>query len=349
MNPNRILIGLVFIVLLLAGGGLSLIAPRNDSADALVVYCAHDSVYAEEILRKFEQETGIPVVIRYDTEATKSLGLVNLLIQEKDHPRCDVFWNNQVLGTVELEQQNLLEPYKGEGYARVPAQYKSPSGAWTGFGARFRVVIVNTDKMPSTQQAVDAAYKTKLDRMAIAKPMYGTTLSHYRVLWHLRGGDNVKAWHRDLRARGIREVSGNATAMNLVAAGTCDLGWTDTDDFYVGKDRGDPVAMLPIRVRKDGDDGEGSTICIPNSVAIIRGTQRLSAAKRLADFLLSAETELTLARSKSRQIPLGPVDDAQLPADVRRMRPWVKSGYDLSTIGNAREECLDWLRAEYLR
>src|SRR5262252_3639724 len=43
---------------------------------ALVVYCAHDSIYAEQIFKSFEQETGIPVEVRYDTEATKSLGLM---------------------------------------------------------------------------------------------------------------------------------------------------------------------------------------------------------------------------------------------------------------------------------
>jgi hypothetical protein len=44
----------------------------------LVVYCAHDSIYSEKILRDFEQRTGIPVATRFDTEATKSLGLTAL-------------------------------------------------------------------------------------------------------------------------------------------------------------------------------------------------------------------------------------------------------------------------------
>ena len=40
----------------------------------LVVYCAHDREFAEVVLQEFERQTGIPVSVRYDTEATKSLG-----------------------------------------------------------------------------------------------------------------------------------------------------------------------------------------------------------------------------------------------------------------------------------
>jgi hypothetical protein len=32
------------------------------------VYCSHDAIHAEKILRDFEKRSGIPVAIRYDTE-----------------------------------------------------------------------------------------------------------------------------------------------------------------------------------------------------------------------------------------------------------------------------------------
>jgi iron(III) transport system substrate-binding protein len=312
--------------------------------DGLVVYCAHDQVYSEQILRRFEEETGIRVSPRFDTEATKSLGLTNLLISEEKHPRCDVFWNNQVLGTVALKRHGILQPYKGAGYQRIPDQYKDAEGCWTGFAARMRVTIVNTRVMQANAEAIDRRFSAAdLSRVAVAKPLYGTTLSHYALLWQLWKPSRLQQWHTQTREHGLLEVSGNATVMNLVAAGTCDLGWTDTDDFFAAQDRGDPVAMLPIRV------ADGATICIPNSVAIIKGTKKLAQAQRLVDFLLSAEVELELAKSTSRQIPLGPVDDEQLPADVRPLRRWAEEGYDMRRLGQAHTDCLNWLKSEYLR
>jgi iron(III) transport system substrate-binding protein len=299
----------------------------------LTVYCAHDSIYAESILRDFTRQTGIPVAARYDTEATKSLGLTELLVREKDAPRCDVFWNNELLGTLDLQERGILAPYRGPGWQRIPANFKDADGHWTGFAARMRVEISQAQK----------AAPFDLARFAIAKPLYGTTLTHYAVLWQRQGREKTIAWHRDWRARGVRELRGNAAVKDAVANGACDAGFTDTDDFFQAKDAGQPVTMRPVQL----DDG--ATICIPNTVAIIRGTRRETDARRLVDFLLSAETELALARSKSRQIPLGPVPEEQVPAEVRELRGWTADAVPLANLLPARNECLAWLKAEYVQ
>lgn len=299
----------------------------------LTVYCAHDSIYAESILRDFTRQTGIPVASRYDTEATKSLGLTELLVREKDAPRCDVFWNNELLGTLDLQEKGILSPYRGAGWERIPANFKDGDGHWTGFAARMRVEISHPDRTAPFDLA----------RFAIAKPFYGTTLTHYSVLWQRRGREKTIAWHRDWRARGVRELKGNAAVKDAVADGACDAGFTDTDDFFLAKDAGKPVAMRPVQL----DDG--ATICIPNTVAIIRGTPREADARRLVDFLLSAATELALARAKSRQIPLGPVAEDQVPAEVRELREAASHGVPLAGLLRARNECLAWLKSEGLK
>jgi len=331
-------------VALAAAAAIPFLGDVPAASDPLVVYCAHDSLFSEDILREFEEQTGIPVSIQFDTEATKSLGFVNLLIREQNAPRCDVFWNNQVLGTLDLKEAGILLPYKGKGYQRIPDEYKDPDGLWTGFAARLRVYIVNTDRMEASPGAIaDAAGRDDLSRMAVAKPLYGTTRSHFTALWHAMGGEELTRWHHRVREQGLREASGNAAVMKMVASGACDFGWTDTDDFYAAFDEGKPVDMLPVRL-----DG-GATICIPNSVSIIRGTERLEEAQQLVDFLLSAQTEDALARSQSRQIPLGPVDTVRLSADVKQLRDWAQDGYDVNSIGSARAECLAWLKSEYLK
>ena len=310
--------------------------------EALVVYCAHDAVYSQQILEDFERETGIPIEVRFDTEATKSLGLVELILREQEQGRCDVFWNNEQLGMVRLAEAGALEPYHGSGYERIPAAYKDPQGRWCGFAGRLRVWIVNTQQLEPTQQAIEQYLQSaSLNRVAIAKPLFGTTRTHYTVLWQHWGPERLKQWHEDWRSRDVIEATGNAHVKNLVAAGAAWLGLTDTDDFYVGRDDGKPVAQLPYRL------ADGSTICIPNTVAIIRGTHRRGDARKLLDYLLSSETELTLARSKSRQIPLGPVNVAQVPDDVRQLMLWAHKPVDLTQLGEAAAACLEWLRSEY--
>lgn len=310
----------------------------------LVVYCAHDAIFADDVLAEFTRQTGIPVVPRYDTEATKSLGLVNLLIEEKEHPQCDVFWNNELLGTCELMERDVLTPYRGPGFERIPERYKDPDGYWAGFAARLRVYIVNTDRLSADDAMIEQrlAKDKDLTRVAIAQPLFGTTLTQYTLLWRVWGEKKLAAWHRDLRGRGIREVAGNAVTKKLVAEGACDFAFTDTDDFFVAKDEGKPVTMLPVRV-------EGETICIPNSVAIVRGTKQIAGAQKLVDFLLSAETELRLARSQSRQVPLGPVAEAELPEEVRLLVEWASQGTDLRLLLPDRQAVIAWLKSESLQ
>ena len=100
----------------------------------VVVYCATDRLHAEPLLRDFERRTGIAVRAKFDTEATKSLSLVNGLIREADAPRCDLFWNNELLGTADLAARGLLVPHRGEGWAATPGRYREAGGLWTAFG-----------------------------------------------------------------------------------------------------------------------------------------------------------------------------------------------------------------------
>ena len=320
--------------------GAALLVWQSFTRDKLTVYCAHDAVFAEGILRDFEKQTGIPVAVKFDTEATKSLGLAEQIIREAAHPRCDIFWNNELLGTLDLAERGLLEPHKGTGWQRIPAQHRDADGRWTGFAARLRVIIERSDR-PRWNDA--RLLDGDLSRFAMAKPLYGTTLTHCTVLWQEWGAARLQQWHTDARRRGLREVPGNAQSKDAVAAGVCDAAFTDTDDFFEAKDEGRPVTMRPLTLEG------GQTICIPNTVAIVRGARLQENARKLADFLLSAKTELALARSKSRQIPLGPVDETQLPQDVRELLPHAARGIPLTGLLKSRNECLAWLKAQYLK
>ncbi len=316
---------------------------KKPEPNALVVYCAHDLVYSEAVLQEFERQTGIRCLVIPDTEATKSLGLVERILRETNGPQCDVFWNNEILGTIQLQKAGRLEPYKGKGYERIPETFRDPKGDWTGFAARMRVWIVNTNKMAATPEAVDQAIAAPdLARFAFAKPLYGTTLTQYCLEWQHLGEAPLKERHADWLKRGAKVVAGNGPVKDVVASGTCDFGLTDTDDYFVAVDEKKPVAMVPYRI-------QGKTVAIPNTVAVVKGTRRPEQARKLVDFLLSAETELRLARSGSRQVPLGPVDSEKLPPEVRELTMLTKESWDISTAAPARDACLAWLKQEYAR
>ena len=121
---------------------------------------------------------------------------------KRTSPHCDVFWNNELLGTMDLAHEGVLEPYKGTGYERIPAQYKDAEGRWAGFAARMRVVIVNVNTMPKDGTPSVEPLNKDIARAAMSNPLYGTTLSHFSILWQLHGGTWLKSWYADLRKKG---------------------------------------------------------------------------------------------------------------------------------------------------
>lgn len=340
-STNRLLTAMA-LVLVIAIVVPWLLDQRTKQEHELVLYCAHDSVFADSIIRQFEANTGIKVQVRYDEETNKSLGLTNLLIAEKSQPRCDVFWNNQTLGTIRLKEEGLLASVDPDLFARIPNGFRDADNQWAGFAARLRIFIVNTDQMTASEETVAAALNgNSLSNAAIAVPLFGTTLSHYAVLCDQLGLDGLKAWHSSLRQRGIREVRGNGAVKDLVAEGACAFGFTDTDDAFAAIDAGQPVAMVPVRLES------GQTVCLPNSVAMIRNCPHPAAAATFIRHLLSEETEIALANSGSRQIPLGPVDNSRLPTDVIKLKQWAAEGVSLEGAAQHNEEVLKWLTAEY--
>ncbi|OPZ01374.1 MAG: putative binding protein component of ABC iron transporter precursor [candidate division BRC1 bacterium ADurb.BinA364] len=255
-------------------------------------------MFSEPILKAFEADTGIRVDAVYDVEASKTIGLVNRLIAEKDKPLCDVFWNNEIVQTIRLAGMELLERYKSPNARDLPEAFRHPDGLWTGFAARARAIIYNRDKIAEAdvprsirQWGEDARYS---GRFAVASPLFGTTSSHAAAMLAKWGRENLQSLYAEWIDNEAAVLAGNGTVKNEVADGRYEFGLTDTDDIFSAMDDGKPVGMLfPV---------EG--LLIPNSVALIAGAPHPEAARRLIDYILRPETEEALAHAVSGQIPL---------------------------------------------
>lgn len=288
----------------------------------LVVYCALDQIHAEDLIRRFEAETGLNVRVEFDSEANKTIGLVGKLREEQGRTRCDVFWNNEIAHTVALSDEGLLAPYDSPSAATIPEAFRDPERRWTGFAARARVFIVNT------QLADPAQVRTMADLLApqwkgkvgMARPLTGTTLTHMVALYGVLGEARAEQYLTAVKAANQRGeldlTAGNAMVMRKVRDGELAWGWTDTDDYYVAKEGGYPVDVVyPDQVGVDGAPPLG-TLVIPNTLALLAGAPHPEAGKRFIDWVLSPAVEAELAASRTMQIPVRP--EVPRPAHVPR-------------------------------
>ncbi len=290
----------VVIISVVCFGGCS---KKQAETQQVVLYCSADQEYAEPIIAAFERQTGIKVLARFDTEAGKTVGLVQRLRSEGKSPIADVFWSSEVFYTIRLAREGLLDSYSSIAQKNWPGFLVGQNKLWHGFALRARVIAYSTSRVKSAdvprslEDLCDPKWK---GRIVIANPAFGTTGGDVASWFVHYGQARAKEILAQLRANNIRIVDGNSTAVRLVATGQADVCMTDTDDVYAAQRNGWPVAMAWL------DQGGAGTLAIPNTVALVAGSPHREPAMKLINFLLSEQVEKMLAQSDSHNSPVHP-------------------------------------------
>jgi iron(III) transport system substrate-binding protein len=317
---------------------------QDNDKSQVVVYTALDQVFSKPILKEFENRTGIKVLPVYDVEATKTTGLVNRLIAESNNPRADVFWNNEFAQIILLKEKGVLTPYNSVSAENIPDEFKDPEHYWTGFAARARVIIVNTELVSESEypssifDLQDIAWE---DEAGIANPLFGTTATHAASLFVQLGDEEAKSYFKSLLDNGARVIDGNSVVRDMVVSGELMCGLTDTDDAFVAIEKGEPLKMI------FPDQDSIGTLLIPNTVGLIKGAPNLEEAKQFIDYLLSPEVEEALAHASSRQIPLR--DGIPTPGDMPMFSEIVRMMVLPQDIAEKMEESSSWLQKYFIK
>ncbi len=273
------------------------------AAEEVVVYTSEDQVFSEPILNAFEAKTGITVKAVYDTEETKSTGVVNRLMGERANPQADVFWSNDPVRPIVLQRKGVLTAYRSPNRERIPPQYRDTEGYWTGFSARARVIVYHRSLVTSgdaPHSVLDLTAPAWKGQAALANPLFGTSTIHAAALFAVWGEGRAQAFFEQMKQNGVRIATSNGEVRDLVAAGEVAWGFTDTDDAHVAV-----TEQKPVEVVYPDQDGFG-TLIMPNMAAMLKGGPHPAPAKQLIDYLLSAEVEEKLAVSPAAQMSLGP-------------------------------------------
>jgi len=281
------------------------------AGNEVVIYSSEDKIFSEPVLQAFEKKTGIKVRAIYDTEETKSTGLANRLIAEKDNPQADVFWSGEPVRPVLLKIKGLTTPYVSSAAADIPKIYKDTEGHWAGFSARARIILYNSNLVSMDERPLsifDLAKPMWRGQVAIANPLFGTTSVHMAALFIILGDEKAKKFMNDLKANGVKIVSSNSEVRRLVARGEVKVGITDTDDANVAVREGSAVKIVYP------DQSGMGTLIMPNMVCLIKNSTNQENGKKLIDYLVSSEVEKSLAFAMCAQMPLR--YDVRTPADV---------------------------------
>ncbi len=319
-------------------GAASCDACHRTDATTVVAYTSVDQVFSEPVFKHCERHAQLRVRGLFDTEETKSTGVLNRLIAEARTPQADIFWSGDPVRPFVLIERGLVHPYLSPAAQALPPGLRAKDGSWTGFAARARVLLLNTKRLTESNAptSIHALTNPKFKgQAAIANPLFGTTTMHIAALFDRWGDKRAKAFLQQLKNNDVRVASSNGEVKRLVVTGEVAFGLTDTDDAHEAIATG-----APVRLVYPDQDGIG-TLVMPTVVTLMKGGPHPAAGKRLIDCLLSAEVEKLLA-DKAAHMPLR--DGVHVPAGVTPLRDIKAMDIDYAHVAKTMQTIQPWLR-----
>jgi len=332
----RALLATPFAIAGCSGGG-------DGGVAEAVLYTSIDDFLWFELKSLFERESGIRVRRAGDTEATKTFGLMQRLLDERERPRADVWWSSEILSTVRLAREGVLAPFttvhEKDFEGGWPESLRGDQRLWHGFAQRARVIAYNPGLVPPDEAPRSLADLTQPrwnGRVVIADPRFGTTRTHVAAIARSDGPAALHVWLTSLKLNNARVLSGNSTCAREVADAKADVCLCDTDDVWALQAQArdidfvyeDDVGLTPAAAVQ----GRGPLV-IPNTAAIVKGGPNPEAGRALLDFILSAEVERRIALSDSRNVPIRPSLAAEFP-EIMIPNPWTPDWPEVQDIAD---------------
>ena len=308
-----------------------------NSRQTVVVYTSIDQVFSEPILQMCAKKTGLRVKTVFDTEETKSTGVLNRLLAEAKNPQADIFWSGDPVRPFALIKRGLVQPYQSKIAQDIPKTFKDDKGYWTGFAARARVLLVNTKKVTlkeihSIKDLIDPRWK---GQTAIANPLYGTTTMHIGALFTLWGTKQAKQFMRSLKANKVRIASSNGEVKRLVVSGEVAFGLTDTDDAFEAQKKNPHIAIVYPDQKGIG------TLLMPTTTILLKNSPHSSNGRRFLDCLFSKQVEQQMAKLAAH-MPLR--QGISLPKGIRDAKSIKFMKINYAQVNSMVEKIQPWLR-----
>jgi iron(III) transport system substrate-binding protein len=285
----------------LAGcGGGTLEAGKNLDPDKLTIYSAQHENLTEAWAKKFQDESGIKVQIRYGSDS--SMG--SQIVQEGAKSPADVFLTENSPAMTTVQRAGLLAPVDASTIAQVGSAYAPSSKDWVGIAARSTVLVYNPDKISeaelpkSIMDLQDPKWAGKwgaaaggADFQAIVSAILAT-----------QGEAKTAAWLKGLKD-GAKIYQNNIAVMKAVNAGQVPVGIMYHYYWYrdqaLTKAGSKNTKLLYFR-----NQDPGAFVSISGG-AVLKSSRHAANAQKFLAFITGKEGQTMLATSDAKEYAVG--------------------------------------------
>ena len=297
------------------------------TGEPLQIYAAYGGL--EEIARKFEEETGIPV----EMLSMSSGEVLSRMRAEAGRALGDVWFGGGIDSFMVAAEEGLLHPYQSPEAAFIEDRFKDPDGYWTGVSIVLVTYVVNQPlaeemgvEIPRTwQQLADSAYRgeVSMPNPGISGTAYTAVASMLQMLGEEEGWAYLDLLDENIpyyAERGSEPPQQASLGEVLVGI---------SPDGVNAQREGYPVEVV---YPEDG------TPWWHSPVAVIEGTENLEAAQKFVDWVLTEEGQAFLAEVSPRPSTR---PNVPLPEDIPTLDQLNLVDYDFAWAAQERDRIVE--------
>ena len=275
--------------------------------EALVVYSGRSKALVEELVSKFEEETGLAAEVRYGKDAQ----LLATLQEEGDQSPADVFWANTT-GALGAAINGGLLTSLPDSILQKPAAFVPSGGRWTPVTTRYRVLAHNTNEVQAEDLPETVMRLPELEQYEGRigwTPTYSSFQDFLTAMRVRHGEDSTRAWLEGMQALNPKAYTSNTPMIQALNAGEIDLALTNhyyvlrlkyggAEGEYEGHEEA-PVTAAPEAPVETYHfaPGDVGNLALVTGAGILSSSEQQDKARRFLSFLLSPEAQSYAAQS----------------------------------------------------
>ncbi|MGN6146029.1 MAG: ABC transporter substrate-binding protein [Mesorhizobium sp.] len=284
-----------FLVRVAAAAVTSLLA--IGSAHALTVYSSVDEENAKKLLDAFSKATGVETQMVF----LSSGPALSRIEAEKANPQADVWFGAPSENHILAKERGLTEPYVSQNAAALSDEFKDKEGYWHAIYTNPLAIGVRTDILESRKAPVPASWedlKNPAYKGLIQMPSPQSSGTAYALILTLideRGEDGAFDYLKAINPNVQTYTQSGTAPSGALGVGETPLAIQFTPGFLKLADEGYPVQVV--------FPGEGVGYEVA-AMSILKGAKNVDDAKKLVDWMTSADGQGALSATKTYFLPI---------------------------------------------
>ncbi|MFA9555677.1 extracellular solute-binding protein [Evansella sp. AB-rgal1] len=277
----------------------------------LVVYSSRNEKFTQDLLDKFEAETGVEVVALHGAEPLQ-------LLEEARNVQADVFISNDLGALGFLHGQGILAGANPEGIETIPAQFRADDNAYFAISTRARGFIYNKDliseeELPTgNEDLFDVKWSEVPGGYAITRGGNGGMTGHVSALRYAWGDEKTSEWIAAIKENAAGIYQGHGDIRQAVGNGEHAFGLVNNYYFHQQLlEENNNVGFIYL----DQEDGEMGAIANAAGVGLVAGGPNEANALAFLEWVLLPENQVAFVGT-SLELLINSEYGAEYPEEV---------------------------------